>query len=65
MTTKYYTRFLLQPEDAAEADEYSGVVEVQASEDAVLDSKQIEALLASSFDLESEQVQLLNWSPLH
>jgi hypothetical protein len=65
MATKYYTRFLLQAADATEVDEYSGVVEVQATPDAVLDSQQIEALLASSFDLESEQVQLLNWSPLH
>jgi len=65
MATKYYTRFLLQAHDASEVDEYSGVVEVQATPDAVLDSQQIEALLANSFDLESEQVQLLNWSPLH
>ena len=65
MATKYYTRFLLQAADAKEADEYSGVVEVQATDDAVMDSQQIEALLANSFDLESEQVQLLNWSPLH
>ena len=65
MGTKYYTRFLLQTADAAEVDEYSGVVELQAQERSVLDPKEIEALLASSFDLESEQVELLNWSPLH
>lgn len=65
MGTKYYTRFLLQDVDQAEVDEYSGVVEVQAANQSVLDPKEIEALLASSFDLESEQVQLLNWSPLH
>ncbi len=65
MATKYYTRFLLQAAEDTEMDEYSGVVEVQASSDAVLDAQQIEALLASSFDLESEQVQVLNWSPLH
>jgi hypothetical protein len=65
MATKYYTRFLLQAAEHTEMDEYSGVVEVQASSDAVLDPQQIEALLASSFDLESEQVQLLNWSTLH
>jgi hypothetical protein len=65
MGTKYYTRFLLQTVDASEVDEYSGVVELQASQTAVLEPKEIEALLASSFDLESDQVQLLNWSPLH
>jgi hypothetical protein len=66
MGTKYYTRFLLQNVDDSDVDEYSGVVELQTeSQSSVLDSKEIEALLASSFDLDSEQVQLLNWSPLH
>ena len=65
MGTKYYTRFLLQAVDANECDEYSGVVELQAANQSVLEPQEIEALLASSFDLESEQVQLLNWSPLH
>jgi len=65
MATKYYTRFLLQALDQHEVDEYSGVVEVKSAPDGVLEASQIEALLASSFDLESEQIQLLNWSPLH
>lgn len=65
MGTKYYTRFLLQTVDTQEVDEYSGVVELQAAEQSVLEPRDIEALLASSFDLESDQVQLLNWSPLH
>ncbi|HJP03978.1 MAG: hypothetical protein CL799_10805 [Chromatiales bacterium] len=65
MGTKYYTRFLLQTVDTQEVDEYSGVVELQAAEQSVLEPREIEALLASSFDLESDQVQLLNWSPLH
>jgi hypothetical protein len=65
MGTKYYTRFLLQTVDTSEVDEYSGVVELQATQKAVLETQEIEALLASSFDLESDQVQLLNWSPLH
>ena len=66
MGTKYYTRFLLQNVDESDVDEYSGVVELQTkNQSPVLDSKEIEALLASSFDLDSEQVRLLNWSPLH
>jgi len=47
------------------ADEYSGVVEVQASSHQVMETNEIEALLAKSFDLETEQVELLNWSRLH
>jgi hypothetical protein len=66
MSTKYYTRFLLQNVDESDVDEYSGVVELQAADSqSFLEAKVIEALLASSFDLDSEQFQLLNWSPLH
>ena len=65
MATKYYTRFLLQTLDQTDVDEYSGVVEVKSAPDTTLEASQIEALLASSFDLESGQIQLLNWSPLH
>jgi hypothetical protein len=65
MGTKYYTRFLLQAVDDNEVDEYSGVVEVQAAKNAVIEPQEIEALLANSFDIESDQLQLLNWSPLH
>jgi len=65
MGTKYYTRFLMQNGGPQAADEYSGVVEVQASAQQVLETSEIEALLAKSFDLETEQVELLNWSRLH
>ena len=65
MGTKYYTRFLLQAVDPNEVDEYSGVVELQANNQGPLEAKEIEALLANSFDLDTCQVQLLNWSPLH
>jgi len=65
MGTKYYTRFLLQTVNQEEVDEYSGVVELNTPVQNVLEPREIEALLANSFDLDSEQVQLLNWSPLH
>ena len=65
MGTKYYTRFLLQDSDHLAADEYSGVVELQANTESVLEPQEIEALLANSFDMECEHIQLLNWSPLH
>jgi len=65
MGTKYYTRFLMQNGSQQAADEYSGVVEVQTPAAQVLETTEIEALLAKSFDLETEQVELLNWSRLH
>ncbi len=66
MGTKYYTRFLLQTVDEDSVDEYSGVVELHSARQAVLDTVEIEKLLAQSFDLDaSDQIRLLNWSPLH
>jgi len=46
-------------------DEYSGVVELQAAAQRVLDTKEIETMLAKSFDLETNQVEVLSWSRLH
>ena len=65
MATKYYTRFLMQKGGNSATDEYSGVVELQAATQPVLDTKEIEAMLAKSFHLDSEQVEVLNWSRLH
>ena len=66
MGTKYYTRFLLHTVDQASVDEYSGVVELHSARKGVLDSDEIESLLAQSFDLENtDQIRLLNWSRLH
>ena len=66
MGTKYYTRFLLQTVDQDSVDEYSGVVELHSARQAVMDTAEIEKLLAQSFDLDtSDQIRLLNWSPLH
>jgi hypothetical protein len=65
MGTKYYTRFLLQPGETGQANEYSGVVELQVTAQHVLQAGEIEALLAKSFDIDSGQVELLNWDRLH
>ena len=65
MRTKYYTRFLLRTVEQSEADEYSGVVEVKHSTDQVLEAAEIEALLAQNFEMDTENIELLNWSRLH
>jgi hypothetical protein len=65
MRKKYYTRFLLRSDDDGYADEYSGVVEVSAPADRVLDPVEIETLLAQNFEREAEEVELLNWSRVH
>ncbi len=65
MRTKYYTQFLLRSAEQCEADEYSGVVEVRHTNDQVLEAAEIETLLAQNFEIDVENVELLNWSRLH
>jgi len=65
MRTKFYTRFLLRSAEHSDADEYSGVVEVRHSGDQVLEADEIEALLAQNFEMDAENIELLNWSRLH
>lgn len=65
MRAKYYTRFLLRSAEQGFADEYSGVVEVNTTASGVLDSAEIEELLARNFEMEADDVELLNWSRLH
>jgi hypothetical protein len=65
MHAKYYTRFLLKSGNAGDADEYTGVVELNQPANTVLDPQEIEAILAKNFNLEVNDVELLNWSRVH
>jgi len=65
MQAKYYTRFLLKSGGTDFADEYTGVVELNQPANTVLDPQEIEAILAKNFNLEANDVELLNWSRVH
>jgi hypothetical protein len=69
MGAKYYTHFVLTGESEAEAEagsrqEFSGVVEVNQTTETRFEPQEIEALLARNFDLDSNEVCLINWSRL-
>ena len=64
MGVKYYTHFVLTDQTDEEGQEFSGVVEVNQSTERRFDTREIEALLARNFDLDSEAVRLLKWSRL-
>ncbi len=65
MGVKYYTHFVLEGQtDEEHGQEFSGVVEVNQSTERRFDAREIEALLARNFDLDSEAVRLLRWSRL-
>ena len=64
MRKKYYTHFLLN-EHKGGCSEYSGVVEINRLAQHEFESEEIQTLLAQNFDLEAEEVTVLDWSRLH
>jgi len=73
MATKYYTHFVTARAKAqnaaaaaaASANEWSGVVELRHPLEHTGGTKELRALLAQSFDLESEDIKILHWARLH
>ena len=64
MRKKYYTHFLLN-ERKGNCSEYSGVVEINRLAQHEFEGDEIQTLLAQNFDLEAEEVTVLDWSRLH
>jgi hypothetical protein len=65
MSAKYYTQFILTDAQYRGGNEFSGVIELSHPMEQQTDSKDIEAILAQNFDLQSSAVQLVSWSRLH
>jgi hypothetical protein len=65
MSAKYYTHFIAQSEDAIEYSEYRGVVELLDRTAQVQGNRDIAKMLARSFDLEENDIQVLQWHQLH
>jgi hypothetical protein len=74
MAAKYYTHFLtagakpkaLQPARATpDSSEWSGVVELRSPLEQGGGTRELKALLAQSFDLDSEDIKILHWARLH
>jgi hypothetical protein len=65
MSAKYYTHFIAQAEDAIEYSEYRGVVELLDRSARVQGNRDIAKMLARSFDLEENDIQVLQWHQLH
>ncbi len=65
MSAKFYTHFIAQSEDAIEYSEYSGVVELLGKSPALHGDREVARVLARSFDLEEDDIQVLQWYPLH
>ena len=65
MSAKYYTQFILTDTPYREGNEFCGVVELNAPMEQSCDTSDIEAVLASNFDLQQSAVRLVSWARLH
>ena len=68
MAAKYYTHFLTagaRPKKAPDSSEWSGVVELRSPLEQGGGTRELKALLAQSFDLDSEDIKILHWARLH
>ena len=68
VATKYYTHFVTaraKAQTAANANEWSGVVELRQPLEHVGGTRELRALLAQSFDLDSDDIKILHWARLH
>jgi hypothetical protein len=65
MSVKYYTHFIAQSEGAVEYNEYRGVVELLDRASRLEGDRDIARMLAVSFDLEENDIQVLQWDHLH
>ncbi len=65
MSTKYYTQFILTDAQYRGGNEFSGVIELSQPMEMDTDTNDIEAVLATNFDLRRNDVKLVSWSRLH
>ena len=69
MATKYYTHFVTAAAGGAPSpgcsSEWSGVVELREPLSTGRANRELRALLAQSFDLDSEDIRILHWARLH
>ena len=69
MATKYYTHFVTGGSKAAPGprcdSEWSGVVELREPLSQARANRELRALLAQSFDLDSDDIRILHWARLH
>jgi len=69
VATKYYTHFVTSrtgpSAQSAGGSEWSGVVELREPLSSTRANRELRALLAQSFDLDSDEIRILHWARLH
>ncbi|MEY4762606.1 MAG: hypothetical protein RLZZ200_2462 [Pseudomonadota bacterium] len=65
VTSKYYAHFVADSPECRKAGEFTGVVEVERPLRHQREIGDLKTALALSFDLDREDIRILDWSPLH
>jgi uncharacterized protein YggU (UPF0235/DUF167 family) len=67
VATKYYTHFVTGSSRAQSipGNEWSGVVELREPLNSSRANRELRALLAQSFDLDTDEIRILHWARLH
>jgi hypothetical protein len=66
MAMKYFAHFVTGAEAARQANEWSGVIELaEHLEGRRSAQRELRRLLAESFELDVEEVRILQWARLH
>ena len=65
MTSKYYAHFVAESPEPRQTGEFTGVVEIDRPLRFQREIGDLKAALARDFDLEREDIRILDWSRLH
>jgi len=65
MTTRYYAHFVTDSPEPRLAGEYSGVVELAEPLQAQREMRELRTLLARNFELNAEDIRILDWARVH
>jgi len=65
MSAQYYASFLIHDERNSGVTKYSGVVELTNHPDLALGNRELIRMLAQNLEVSSEDVELLQWGPIH
>ena len=65
MASKYYAHFVAESADARGSGEYTGVVEVASPLRQHRETRELRSVLARNFDLERDDIRILQWARLH
>jgi hypothetical protein len=65
MPNRYYAHFVADTTESRDSGEYTGVVELPLPLRPQRELRELRSLLAHNFDLEVEDIRILNWATLH